>query len=146
VKEITSAYQDLEKRMAVFAGLGAVVFVSLFNLAFGADLVTFLVRGLIALLVFSLVGYWYGRYMTGLVVKEESLPLPPESGVQVTSTEARPVDLSEASSAVDPILQQPATPAAEPEPPAQGQHFDRVLDEEAAPDLAAELTAGPGKN
>ncbi len=142
MKEITSAYQDLEKRMAVFAGLGAVVFVSLFNLALGADLTSFLVRGLVALLLFSLVGYWYGRFLTRLIVKEETLPLP-EGDVQVTTTEARPVDLGGSASPAEPF---PTLPATEPEPPAQGRRFDRVLDEEAAPDLAAELTAGPGKN
>jgi hypothetical protein len=144
VKEITSAYQDLEKRMAVFIGLGALVFVSLFNLALGADLTSFLVRGLAALLVFSLAGYWYGGFMAGLVNKEEALPLEPGGGVQVTSTEARPVDLGGEASPVEAILQPPAP--AEPEPaPAQGQRFDRVLDDEAVPDLAAELNAGPGK-
>lgn len=143
MKEITSAYQDLEKRMAVFIGLGAVVFVSLFNLAMGADLTSFLVRGLLALLVFSLAGYWYGHFMAGLITKDEALPLEADGDVQVTSTEARQVDLGGQASPLESILQ-PA-PAKVDSLPAQGQRFDRMLDDEAMPDLAAELTAGPGK-
>jgi hypothetical protein len=143
VKEITSAYQDLEKRMAVFIGLGAVVFVSLFNLAMGADLTSFLVRGLLALLVFSMAGYWYGHFMAGLVTKEEALPLEASGDVQVTSTEARQVDLGGTASPLEAVLQPPAAEAEAS--PAQGQRFDRMLDDEAIPDLAAELTAGPGK-
>ena len=146
MKEITSAYQDLEKRMAVFVGLGAVIFVSLFNLALGADLIAFLVRGLVALLVFSVVGYWYGSYLGNLVTKEETVPLP-AGDVQVTSTEVRPVDLSGALN--DPGISMDPDPLASAEhaapEPAQGQRFDRVLDEDATPDLAAELAAGPGK-
>jgi hypothetical protein len=142
VKEITSAYQDLEKRMAVFIGLGAVVFVSLFNLAMGADLTSFLVRGLLALLVFSLAGYWYGHFMAGLISREEALPLEAAGDVHVTSTEARPVELGEQASPVEAIIPQPATVTD----PAAGQRFDRMLDDEAIPDLAAELTAGPGKS
>jgi hypothetical protein len=77
MKELTSSYDDLEKRLAVFAGLAALVFCSLYLFTQGADLWTYLVRGVLALALFSAGGWAYGHWLRSTMEgfeKEEELP------------------------------------------------------------------------
>jgi hypothetical protein len=91
----TSAYDDLEKRMGIFMGLAAFVFSSLACLLMGEDLITFLVRGFLAGLIFTLLGWGYGRYLRRLVkniaAKEEADAR--SSGFEMTQTDAETVSL-----------------------------------------------------
>ena len=66
MKEVTSSYDDVEKRMAIFMGLGALVFSSLYLMTRGADMWTYLVRGVLALTVFTVAGWAYGRWVREL--------------------------------------------------------------------------------
>jgi hypothetical protein len=77
MREITSSYDDLERRMAVYLGLGALLFTSFYLFTRGADLWTYLIRGVLALALFSTAGWAYGHWLRGLYEKnssEEELP------------------------------------------------------------------------
>ena len=63
--------------MAVYLGLGALLFTSLYLFTRGADLWTYLIRGVLALAIFSTAGWGYGHWLRGLYernVAEEELP------------------------------------------------------------------------
>jgi hypothetical protein len=70
LKEITSSYDDIEKRMAIFLGLGAMVFSSLYLCTQGADLYTYLVRGVLAMVLFTVVGWAYGHWLKSVIRKQ----------------------------------------------------------------------------
>lgn len=70
MKEITSAYDDVEKRLAIFLGLGAMIFSSLYLFTQGADLYTYLVRGVLALVIFTAVGWAFGHWLKGVLDKQ----------------------------------------------------------------------------
>ena len=91
MKEQTSQYDDLEKRMAVYLGLGALLFTSLYHIAVGADLLTFLVRGAAALILVSILGWSYFHWLSRLIKthsEEEQLP----DNVERQSRDAKPVE------------------------------------------------------
>ncbi len=91
MKEVTSAYDDLEKRMAVFLGLGALMFTSLYLFTQGADLLTHLIRGSLAMVLATLAGWGYGHYLRLLVkrnTEEEQLP----DNVERQTREVKPMN------------------------------------------------------
>jgi hypothetical protein len=77
MQEITSSYDDLEKRMAIYLGLGALLLTSLYLFTQGADLWTYLIRGVLALTCTTVVGWFYGHWLRELFrqhSEEEELP------------------------------------------------------------------------
>jgi hypothetical protein len=77
MQEITSAYDDMEKRLAVFGGLGALVATSLYLFTQGADLWTYLIRGVLALTIVTILLWVYLHWLRSLVHRhtdEEALP------------------------------------------------------------------------
>lgn len=77
MQELTSSYDDLEKRMAIYLGLGAMIFTSLYLFTQGADIWTYLIRGVLALTVFTVAGWAYGYWLRELFRKnsgEDELP------------------------------------------------------------------------
>ena len=77
MKELTSSFDDLEKRMAIFAGLGAFLFTAFFLSLEGVDLITLLIRCSLALAAFTAAGWAWGHYTMRLLRKhadDEELP------------------------------------------------------------------------
>jgi len=77
MQELTSSYDDIEKRMAIYLGLGALLFTSLYLFTQGAGMWDYLIRGVLALALFSVAGWAYGHWLRGLFRKnaaEEELP------------------------------------------------------------------------
>jgi hypothetical protein len=58
MREVQGSFDDFEKRLAIFLGLGAFLLTSLGCLVMGADLDTLLLRGVVAFTAFSLAGWW----------------------------------------------------------------------------------------
>jgi hypothetical protein len=82
VRELTSAYEDLEKRLGIFTGLGAFLFSSLVCQLTGAELETYVIRGVLAMLVFGLGGWWYGNLLRRLVAAaEEKAAMNPDTTI-----------------------------------------------------------------
>src|SRR4051812_33020654 len=79
MQELTSSYDDLEKRMAIYLGLGAMLFTSLYLFTTGADLWTYLIRGVLALSAFTIVGWNYGRWLRDLYRRHSSDEQLPEN-------------------------------------------------------------------
>ena len=75
MKEMVSFHDDTEKRMGVFFGLGAFLISSLFALFQGLTPEGFLLRGVVVLFLFTLLGWGYGvllkRTLVATAPKEE---------------------------------------------------------------------------
>ncbi len=102
MKEITSSYEGVEKRFGIALGLAALVFSSLACLVSGAGLESFLVRGLLALGLFSILGWWYGGFLRRLFEKGAGAEPAADPNVTVTSHDVQPI----------PDFQAPAEPPA----------------------------------
>lgn len=63
MKELTSNHDDMDKRLAIFFGLGAFLMSSLVGLLRGYTLEGFLLQGVVVLLLASLLGYGYGLWL-----------------------------------------------------------------------------------
>jgi hypothetical protein len=90
VKELTSAYEDIEKRMGIYTGLGAFLFSSLICLLTNAELESYLVRGVLALLVFGLAGWWYGSLLRRLLTPPEEAS-PKGEDTTITMHDVKPL-------------------------------------------------------
>jgi hypothetical protein len=88
MKEVQGSYDDIDRRLAVFLGLGAFLLTSLGCLLMGADMETFLLRGSLAFTVFCLAGFWYARTFTGLVRTELPQAATADPNVTVTTRDA----------------------------------------------------------
>jgi hypothetical protein len=91
MKEMTSSYDDIEKRMAIFIGLGALVFCSLYLLIHGADLWTFLIRGVLSLATATIIGWAYGHWVRGIFRQHSGDAAVPEN-VERQSRDAQAVE------------------------------------------------------
>ena len=65
MKEQISDHDDLEKRLAIFFGLGAFILSSLVGLLRGYTLEGFLIQGLLVLVIACLAGYLFGAWLRG---------------------------------------------------------------------------------
>lgn len=63
MKEMVSFHDDAEKRLGIFFGLGAFLISSLFALFQGLSPEGFLLRGVVVLILFSLLGWIYGVWL-----------------------------------------------------------------------------------
>jgi hypothetical protein len=91
MQELTSSYDDLEKRMAIYLGIGALLFSSLYLFTRGADMWTYLIRGVLALTVFTVLGWAYGRWVRDLFRKHSGAEELPEN-VERQSRDAHAVE------------------------------------------------------
>jgi membrane protein implicated in regulation of membrane protease activity len=71
MKEMTSNHDDLEKRLAIFAGLGGLLFSTLVGLIQGYTLEAFLLQGVVVLVLFTLVAYAFGTWLRDALKKSE---------------------------------------------------------------------------
>ena len=106
MKEIVSGHDDLEKRMAIFIGLGAFVFSSLYLFIQGADLLTYVIRGVIIGCFAAVIGWFYGSYFSRLVKRQQAEERG-EVDFELRATDAEnlegmPIDPSTFESAVIP--------------------------------------------
>jgi hypothetical protein len=77
MKEVSSHYEDTEKRLAVFIGLGAFLLSSLAGLFQGLSPEHLLLRGVILLFAFAILGWAYGSWLKhtlAATAPEEELP------------------------------------------------------------------------
>ena len=63
MKEMVSFHDDAEKRLGIFLGIGAFILSSLFALFQGLSPEGFLLRGVVVLILFSLMGWGYGVWL-----------------------------------------------------------------------------------
>jgi hypothetical protein len=77
MKELTSNHDDMDKRLAIFFGLGAFLMSSLVGLLRGYTLEGFLLQGVVVLVLASLLGYGYGIWVRQALLEttpEDALP------------------------------------------------------------------------
>lgn len=92
MKEMISTHDDLDKRLAIFFGLGAFIMSALVGIVRNYTLEGFLLQGVVVLTIASLSGYAFGVWLRAVlrsVNPEEKLP----SNVERRST--NPATLSE---------------------------------------------------
>src|SRR3954471_23025083 len=89
MREVQGQFDDLDKRLAIFLGLGAFLLTSLGCLLMGADMETLLLRGVLAFAVFSLSGWGYARTFQGMFKAElPVVAVEPDPNVTVTTRDA----------------------------------------------------------
>ncbi len=91
MREMVSFHDDAEKRMGIFFGLGAFLLSSVFALFQGLSPEGFLLRGVVVLILFSLLGWIYGLWLKQTIEKtkpQEDLP----SNVERRSRNAESLD------------------------------------------------------
>lgn len=71
MKELTSNHDDMDKRLAIFFGLGAFLMSSLVGLLRGYTLEGFLLQGVVVLVLASLLGYGYGIWVRQALASTE---------------------------------------------------------------------------
>lgn len=113
MQELTSQYDDLEKRMAIYLGLGAMLFTSLYLFTKGATPWDYLIRGVLALAAFSIVGWGYGHWLRALYRQHSSDEQLPEN-TERQSRDAHAVEGRVVTHAEMPEVVIPGEPA-EPE-------------------------------
>lgn len=88
VRELTSSFDDIEKRMAIFIGIGAFLFSSLMCLVRGSSFETYVIQGSLAALVFMVAGYFYGHWLRGLVKEHGPTENSDEENVEFRTVDA----------------------------------------------------------
>src|SRR5665213_2887753 len=136
MKELTSSHNDLDKRLAIFFGLGALVMSALVGLIRGYTLEGFLLQGVVVLTLATLAGWLFGLWVQAAwaaSAPKEELP----SNVERRSS--RPENLAEGSV----VLPSPGAESViseELHEPLPGAAMNYVLPEFSPADLA-HLTA-----
>jgi hypothetical protein len=89
MREVQGSFDDFEKRLAIFLGLGAFLLTSLGCLVMGADFDTLLLRGVVAFTVFSLAGWWAaGSFYAAVKAKLPDAQAPLDPSVTVMTRDA----------------------------------------------------------
>ena len=131
MKEMTSNHDDLEKRLAIFAGLGGLLFSTLVGLIQGYTLEAFLLQGVVVLVLFSLLAYGFGVWLRDALKKSEPVE---ELADNVERRRSNAEDL-EVGSVVMPGEMQEAVIAEDPASPS-GQVVNYTLPELSPMDSA----------
>lgn len=87
MKELTSSFDDVEKRFAIFLGLGAFLLNALVCLISNASLETYLIQGGVLAILFGVVGYFFSHWLGGMVKQHT-----PQETANNESVEFRRVD------------------------------------------------------
>lgn len=124
MKEMTSNHDDIEKRLAIFAGLGGLLCSTLVGLIQGYPLEAFLLQGVVVLTLFSLVAYVFGSWLRTTLKATQPQEVLPEN-VERRNNNAE--DL-EAGSVVLPGPQEEAVITEDPASPS-GQVVSYTLPE-----------------
>ncbi len=79
MKELTSHHDDMDKRLAIFFGLGAFLMSALVGLIRGYTLEGFLMQGVVVLVVAILAGYGFGFWLRQALEKSKPAEELPEN-------------------------------------------------------------------
>lgn len=132
MKELTSNHDDLDKRLAIFFGLGAFIMSALVGLIRGYTLEGFLLQGIVVLIVATLGGWLFGVWLrAALLASKPKEELP--SNVERRSSS--PASLDESSVVVPPLPE--AVISEESHEPLTGSIVNYTLPELNPADLAA---------
>lgn len=141
MKELTSNHDDIDKRLAIFFGLGAFLLSSLVGLLRGYTLEGFLLQGVVVLTLAVVAGYVFGVWLRGALnatKAEEELP-------EGTERMVRNADTLEEGSLVVPG-QGETVVAEEGEPQAKPFAFEELSASDLPPMLApVEAPAAPAE-
>jgi hypothetical protein len=91
MQEVSGSFEDTEKRVAIFFGLVAVLLISLGCLVTGADMDSFLIRGLVGFTLSSLAAWWLAHQIGPFLKKAEPVPVAetsPDADVTVITRDA----------------------------------------------------------
>lgn len=91
MKEMTSNHDDVEKRLAIFFGLGAFLMSALVGLLRGYTLEGFLLQGIVVMIIASLAAYGFGVWLKSVLKKGEDEDTPP-ANVERRSTNAEDLE------------------------------------------------------
>lgn len=152
MKELTSNHDDMDKRLAIFFGLGAFLMSALVGLIRGYTLEGFLMQGVVVLILAILAGYAYGYWLRqALAASAPSEELP-----ENTERRSRNADTLEQGSLVLPgqgmetvVAEDAASPSSQmvnfsfPELTPAGAQAEPALAMAAAPAPAASPAAAP---
>jgi hypothetical protein len=137
MKEMTSNHDDIEKRLAIFAGLGGFLCSTLVGLIQGYTLEAFLLQGVVVLGLCSLVAYLFGAWLRAALKATEPQEEGPDN-VERRQTNAEDLDMG---SVVMPSQMTEAVIAEDPGSPS-GQVVNYTLPE-LSPMEPALATAAP---
>jgi hypothetical protein len=87
MKEMTSNHDDMDKRLAIFFGLGAFILSALVGLVRNYTLEAFLLQGVVVLGLATVVGYLFGLWLRNALASVEPKEERPDN-VEVRRTNA----------------------------------------------------------
>jgi hypothetical protein len=100
MKELNSFHDDIEKRMGIFFGLGAFLLSSVFAMFQGLEPEGYLLRGVVVLILASLLGWGYGVWLKNTI----KATTPDEEMPENMERRARNADTLEQGSVVMPSM------------------------------------------
>lgn len=116
MKEMISNHDDMDKRLAIFFGLGAFLMSAMVGLIRGYTLEGFLMQGIVVLLLAILVGYAFGTWLRHALISST----PAEELPQNTERRQRNAETLEEGSLVIPgqgddtiVAEDPASPSGQ---------------------------------
>jgi hypothetical protein len=133
MKELTSNHDDLDKRLAIFFGLGAFIMSALVGLERGYSLEGFLLQGVVALIFATLAGWAFGYWLRGVLKTQEVKESVPENvEVRVAKSES----LAEGGVVTAPVAE--TVIEGEAKPAISGQVVNFTLPELSPLDFSSE--------
>lgn len=116
MKELTSNHDDMDKRLAIFFGLGAFLMSALVGLIRGYTLEGFLMQGVVVLILAILAGYAYGYWLRQALAASAPVEELPDN----TERRSRNADTLEQGSLVLPgqgietvVAEEPGSPSGQ---------------------------------
>lgn len=113
MKELISNHDDMDKRLAIFFGLGALLMSTMVGLIRGYTLEGFLMQGIVVLVVAILAGYGYGLWLRQALASTKPADELPEN----TERRSRNAETLEQGTLVIPTLGEENIVAEEPGSP-----------------------------
>ena len=138
MKEMTSNHDDIDKRLAIFAGLGGFLCSTLVGLVQGYTLEAFLLQGVVVLTLCSLVAYLFGAWLRAALKATEPKEETPDN-MERRQTNAEDLDMG---SVVMPSQMTEAVIAEDPESPS-GHVVNYTLPELSPMEPALATASGP---
>lgn len=137
MKEMTSNHDDIDKRLAIFFGLGAFLMSALVGLIRGYTLEGFLMQGVVVLVLAILAGYAFGWWLRGAL----TATTPNEELPEGTERHTRNAETLEQGSLVIPGQTAETVVAEDPDSPSG--HVVNFSFPELSPSAAMEAPAAP---
>jgi len=137
MKEMISTHDDLDKRLAIFFGLGALILSALVGLVRNYTLEGILLQGVVVLVIAILAGYFFGIWLrSALASVEPTEELP--SNMERRRTNAASLDQG---TVIVPDASQEAVISEEAPDSVKGSVFNYTLPELNPADLPAPMSA-----